>query len=214
MPDLIIKPAAQSGNKVIIQDQAGGAVITTADSGATMASNVTGIPAAGITGVLPVGVTGGSGLDAVPVTSDVTTFARWSDFNGHGSTDTCIMKWSDEDIPATNSTVVTVSNTATNGFKVTANMNCFIFWHIGCDWGGGHYWGVSKNSNQLTTALTSITSTHIMMYNYAHSIHVNNEASWSGEMASGDVCRAHSGGAAGGGNPTRSYISVFAIKKF
>jgi hypothetical protein len=166
------------------------------------------------TGVLPVGVTGGSGLDAVPVTSDVTTFARWSDFNGHGSTDTCIMKWSDEDIPATNSTVVTVSNTATNGFKVTANMNCFIFWHIGCDWGGGHYWGVSKNSNQLTTALTSITSTHIMMYNYAHSIHVNNEASWSGEMASGDVCRAHSGGAAGGGNPTRSYISVFAIKKF
>ena len=65
MPDLIIKPAAQSGNKVIIQDQAGGAVITTADSGATMASNVTGIPAAGVTGVLPVGVTGGSGLTAL-----------------------------------------------------------------------------------------------------------------------------------------------------
>jgi hypothetical protein len=38
MPDLIIKPAAQSGNKVIIQDQAGGAVITTADSGATIAN--------------------------------------------------------------------------------------------------------------------------------------------------------------------------------
>ena len=38
MPDLIIKPAAQSGNKVIIQDQAGGAVLTTADSGATIAN--------------------------------------------------------------------------------------------------------------------------------------------------------------------------------
>ena len=38
MPDLIIKPAAQSGNKVIIQDQAGGAVVTTADSGATTAN--------------------------------------------------------------------------------------------------------------------------------------------------------------------------------
>ena len=38
MPDLIIKPAAQSGNKVIIQDQAGGAVVTTADSGATIAN--------------------------------------------------------------------------------------------------------------------------------------------------------------------------------
>ena len=40
MPDLIIKPTNTSGNKVIIQDQAGGAVLTTADSGATL-SNVT-----------------------------------------------------------------------------------------------------------------------------------------------------------------------------
>ena len=40
MPDLIIKPQATSGNKVIIQDQAGGAVLTTADSGVTL-SNAT-----------------------------------------------------------------------------------------------------------------------------------------------------------------------------
>ena len=32
MPDLIIKPKNQSGNKLILQDQAGGAVLTTADS--------------------------------------------------------------------------------------------------------------------------------------------------------------------------------------
>ena len=38
MPDLTIKPNAGSGNKVIIQDQAGGAVMTTADSGATIAN--------------------------------------------------------------------------------------------------------------------------------------------------------------------------------
>ena len=49
MPDLIIKPAAQSGNKVIIQDQAGGAVITTADSGATIADGIAlGTPASGV----------------------------------------------------------------------------------------------------------------------------------------------------------------------
>ena len=40
MPDLIIKPTNTQGNRVIIQDQAGGAVLTTADSGATL-SNVT-----------------------------------------------------------------------------------------------------------------------------------------------------------------------------
>ena len=40
MPDLIIKPTATSGNKLILKDQAGGAVLTTAASGAT-AANVT-----------------------------------------------------------------------------------------------------------------------------------------------------------------------------
>ena len=34
MPDLIIKPEATSGNKLILKDQAGGAVLPTADSGA------------------------------------------------------------------------------------------------------------------------------------------------------------------------------------
>jgi hypothetical protein len=41
MPDLIIKPTNTSGNKVIIQDQAGVAVLTTADSGATLSGGVT-----------------------------------------------------------------------------------------------------------------------------------------------------------------------------
>ena len=36
MPDLIIKPTTTSGNKLILKDQAGGAVLTTADSGATI----------------------------------------------------------------------------------------------------------------------------------------------------------------------------------
>jgi len=38
MADLIIKPEATSGNKLILKDQAGGAVLTTADSGATIAN--------------------------------------------------------------------------------------------------------------------------------------------------------------------------------
>ena len=36
MADLIIKPATGDGNKLILQDKAGGAVLTTADSGATV----------------------------------------------------------------------------------------------------------------------------------------------------------------------------------
>jgi hypothetical protein len=38
MANLVIRPASGTGNKVVVQDQAGGAVITTADSGATIAN--------------------------------------------------------------------------------------------------------------------------------------------------------------------------------
>jgi len=41
MPNLIIKPQATSGNKVILQDQAGGAVVTTLDAGAIFQSKDT-----------------------------------------------------------------------------------------------------------------------------------------------------------------------------
>ena len=79
MADLIIKPATGDGNKLILQDKAGGAVLTTADSGATIANSTLnsptlvtpalGTPASGVvtnlSGVLPAGVTGGSGLTAL-----------------------------------------------------------------------------------------------------------------------------------------------------
>ena len=39
MADLIIKPATGDGNKLILQDKAGGAVLTTADSGATLGNS-------------------------------------------------------------------------------------------------------------------------------------------------------------------------------
>jgi len=45
MADLKIKPQAGSGNKLILQDQQAGAVLTTSDSGATLGSTVTGSPA-------------------------------------------------------------------------------------------------------------------------------------------------------------------------
>ena len=41
MADLIIKPSTGPGNKLILQDQAGGAILTTADSGASL-NNLTG----------------------------------------------------------------------------------------------------------------------------------------------------------------------------
>ena len=53
MANLTIKPVAAAGNKLILQDQAGAAVLTTGDSGATIASGVTG--GAGLSGSTSLG---------------------------------------------------------------------------------------------------------------------------------------------------------------
>jgi hypothetical protein len=89
MPDLIIKPTNTSGNKVIIQDQAGGAVLTTADSGAT-ATNVT-----LSTGSIATAVTGFAGIKNSSVwrltstadSSDLDPITNWekNDTAGNGS---------------------------------------------------------------------------------------------------------------------------------
>ena len=64
MADLLIKPNTGSGNKLILQDQAGNAVLTTADSGVSIAAPTI-ADLSNVTGTLPVGVTGGSGLTAM-----------------------------------------------------------------------------------------------------------------------------------------------------
>lgn len=72
MPDLIIKPSAGAGNKVILKDQAGGIVLSTTDSGVTI-ENVT-----------LVSITGDSTFDGnlVPTTDDAKDLGsaskRWA----------------------------------------------------------------------------------------------------------------------------------------
>ena len=56
MADLTIKPVAAAGNKLILQDQAGGAVLTTADSGATINGAPTIANLSNLSGTLPSGV--------------------------------------------------------------------------------------------------------------------------------------------------------------
>jgi len=59
MADLLIKPEAGSGNKLILQDQAGNAILTTADSGAAL-NNVTGAGPPEGTAVKSTGEAGGT----------------------------------------------------------------------------------------------------------------------------------------------------------
>ena len=75
MPDLIIKPTATSGNKLILKDQAGGAVLTTADSGATFSGGNIGTVTAGA-------INGGSIGSAVTGFTGIKECDRWKITSG------------------------------------------------------------------------------------------------------------------------------------
>ena len=64
MADFKIKPAAGTGNKLILQTEDATDVLTTSDSGVAITAPTI-ADLSNVTGTLPVGVTGGSGLDAI-----------------------------------------------------------------------------------------------------------------------------------------------------
>jgi len=78
MVDLVIRPTIGAGNKIIIKDQAGDAVITTEDSGATIANASLTAPA--ITGKLSFSDTpqAMTSAGAVSLTTTLTTVASSS----------------------------------------------------------------------------------------------------------------------------------------
>jgi len=85
MGNLIIKGIGGAGNKLILQDQAGAAVLTTADSGATIASGVTG--GAGLSGMTSLGtVTAGNLSNSAIVYPAGHIINVWSNYyDGNGS---------------------------------------------------------------------------------------------------------------------------------
>ena len=145
MPDLIIKPAAQSGNKVIIQDQAGGAVVTTADSGATIANATLnsptlvtpalGTPASGVvtnlSGVLPVGVTGGSGLTAMAANPSLNLGSNTTFPSGHVvGTKTAILAVTGSIFIATSSTTWVGTHANLNLAYAISNVSNYLMFTV------------------------------------------------------------------------------------
>ena len=71
MADFKIKPAAGTGNKLILESEDGTDVLTTSDSGVAITAPTI-ADLSNVTGTLPVGVTGGSGLTHLASNPTVT----------------------------------------------------------------------------------------------------------------------------------------------
>ncbi len=155
-----------------------------------------------------------SGSDLVAVLKNgkarITT-AFWHTINGYGSSSDKIQKFTTE-VDESNDVIVTIINSATLGFVITANMSCKLSISYMGRYSASGQTGLSKNSNQLTTGIGAIIAADRLAHVDIAAADRNGFISWSGELEKGDVIRPHGGGTTDGNNPERTSIHVLAIE--
>jgi hypothetical protein len=137
-----------------------------------------------------------------------STTAFWHTGNGYGSTDTMIARFTTQ-VDASDDVVVTVTNTAANGFKVTANMACWLYFTYAWSAGTGEI-GISKNSSELTTIVESITAADRLTVSDISRTDTPTSVSWGGLLANNDIIRPHTHGVA---SVALASVNVLAIEK-
>lgn len=117
-------------------------------------------------------------------------------YNDHGSTNTRILRYDSTAESSLLNALFTYADSAANGMSITTNYAGFarisaLMWTATSD---NVYHGISKNSNELTTDIESITAANRLVVagvtsgaSDRHSV----TAVWSGALAAGDVIRAH-----------------------
>lgn len=135
------------------------------------------------------------------VCPDILAFAEvWAyTGNGFGSTNTKIRRFTTS---TSTGTAITYADSGTNGATFTVN-KAGTYMVSAQDVGGTHDWGISVNSNQLTTSISSITASHRKAYTLSGGTQ-NLTTVACMNLASGDVVRAHSNGATTSGDANAS----------
>jgi len=135
--------------------------------------------------------------------------------NGYGSTDTMIRRWTNQTItPVDSSGLLSVTNTAANGMKIEALKKCVVTVSItdGAN-ASGQRSGLSKNSNQLTTGVVSITAAHRVTNDFLSDANAEMQVCATVALEIGDILRPHGDGSAASSNSSFCgiFISAFGI---
>lgn len=148
---------------------------------------------------------GGNSYEAITLGNSQV---RVSTANGYGSTATKIKRYST--VIENTGSDITYADSATNGASWTINVSGRYSISVTASAAATSYYGISRNSNQLTTSVQSITDSHIL--NIAKTIGGDHDSvSWVGYLTAGDVIRAHTeGSATSGAGPERVTVSRIA----
>jgi hypothetical protein len=92
-----------------------------------------------------------------------TQYIKYDTYAGYGSTNTKIPYFTTA-TANTGTQLLTIGNSATNGFSITALRDCIVTatFAMGSSSGSSYYVGITLNSTQLTTNIASVTAANVV----------------------------------------------------
>jgi hypothetical protein len=144
-------------------------------------------------------IQGTGGAFALPKTSMV----RLNTSNGYGSTNTVIRRFTN--VVANQGSDITYADSATLGASFTINTSGMYAITYVDNSSGNQYAGVSLNSTQLTTNISTIATADRLTLNYGAAATAPATSSWTGYLAAGSVIRPHADGGAAGVAATTTF---------
>ena len=139
-------------------------------------------------------------------TFDSSVFVNTS--NGYGSTNDKIRRFTN--IVRNSGSDITYADSATLGASFTINTTGMYSISFGDQFSSIAWTGLSLNSTQLTSDISTINVANILSTSYTPAANTTAVSTFSGYLTAGDVVRAHTGGTASGNNPQ---LAMFAIAR-
>ena len=128
--------------------------------------------------------------------------------NGVGSTNTAIRRWTNT-ITNTGSDI-TYADSASLGGTFTINTTGVYSIHYSQSFNAASDFGISNNSNQLTTGMGSLTIAHILAMATTTAANYGATASWTGLLTATNIVRAQSS-ATDGSNARLEQFSIARV---
>lgn len=129
--------------------------------------------------------------------------------NGYGSTNNVIRRFTTTGLNV--GTAVTYADSATNGATFTINEDGIYGIYYSDCFSASLFFGISNNSNQLTTGITTITATNIVAMTELTAGNAGTSVTAILSLKVGDVIRPHTDGNQASG--TSTFSQIFRITK-
>ncbi|MFN8371192.1 MAG: hypothetical protein U0T83_11290 [Bacteriovoracaceae bacterium] len=137
---------------------------------------------------------------------------RWDTHAGNGSTNTHIPYFTNTNYSVGSAGNYTIDNSAVNGLSITIDKAGFYAVSVWFLPASPTYAGISLNSNQLTTAISTITPANRLAISTSSAADYIAFSSWTGWLAVGDVIRPHTTGFGTGNAPGMAGMSIAKIR--